>query len=91
MLPGGPPIKGEDLVKTMFQMDINYSKWWLTLVLVLMAVAYRTLFFFAMKLRERLPMIMSKIKRARTMNVIEKVSSGRFVVPYDIKEDTIDL
>ena len=82
MQPGGPPIKGEDVVRTMFQMDINYSKWWLTLLLVLMAVAYRTLFFFAMKLRERVPMI---------MNMIEKVSSRQFVVPYDIKEDTIDL
>ena len=91
MQPGGTPIKGEDVVRTMFQMDINYSKWWLTVILVLMAVAYRTLFFFAMKLRERRPMIMSKIKRAKAMNMIEKVSSRQFVVPYDIKEDTIDL
>ena len=90
MNPGDPPIKGEDIVKTTFQMHINYSKWWLTLILVFMAVAYRTVFFFSMKLRENLPMIMSKIKYGRTMEMIERVSSGRFVVPRDIEEEIIE-
>lgn len=83
---GGPPLTGEDLLKTRFDMYVEFSKWWNVLVLVFMACAYRILFFLIIKLRERLPALILRMK-ARQRTLVEKVSSGRFVAPHDIDDD----
>lgn len=81
---GGLPLKGEDVVRTMFQMHISYSKWWLIFVLVCMAMCYRIIFFFSMKLRERIPTIIGKFRSGKVVQMIENATSGRFVTPYVI-------
>ncbi|MCO5612469.1 hypothetical protein L7F22_066736 [Adiantum nelumboides] len=82
---GDPPLTGEEILKTRFDMYVEYSKWWAVFVLICMTFAYRVLFFLIIKLRERLPAIIMKIK-ARRRTLIERASSGRFVVPHDIDD-----
>lgn len=83
---GGPPLTGEDVLKIRFDMYLDYSKWWPIFVLVCMALGYRVMFFFAIKLREKFPSFMGKLK-SRRRQLIERASSGRFVAPHDIDED----
>eukprot|EP00250_Pteridium_aquilinum_P019927 c24628_g3_i1 orf=640-2622(+) len=83
---GGPPLTGEDLLKTRFDMYVDYSKWWPIFVLLCMAVGYRVIFFSALKLKERLPALIVKMK-ARRRNLMERASSGRFVAPHNIDDD----
>ncbi|MCO5593706.1 hypothetical protein L7F22_047723 [Adiantum nelumboides] len=82
---GGPPLTGEEILKTRFDMYVEYSKWWAVFVLICMAFTYRFLFFLIIKLRERLPAVIMKLK-ARRRTLIERASSGRFVAPYDIDD-----
>ncbi|KAI5070109.1 hypothetical protein GOP47_0014452 [Adiantum capillus-veneris] len=61
---GGAPLTGEEVLKTRFDMYVEYSKWWAVFVLICMAFAYRVIFFVIIKLRERLPAVITKIKGA---------------------------
>ncbi|MCO5551376.1 hypothetical protein L7F22_004878 [Adiantum nelumboides] len=83
---GDPPLTGEEILKTRFDMYTEYSKWWAVFVLICMTFAYRVLFFVIIKLREALPAVIMKIK-ARRRTLIERASSGRFVAPHDIDDD----
>lgn len=79
IVPGGPPIPGEMIVD-MFEMRIPCSKWWTTLVLMGMAITYRMLFFFVIKLRERLPTF---VRKSRRFIMRRRDNSGRLVAPHD--------
>eukprot|EP00250_Pteridium_aquilinum_P019926 c24628_g2_i1 orf=259-2232(+) len=83
---GGKPLRGEDLLKNRFDMYVDYSKWWAVFVLVCMAFSYRVAFYLAIKLKERLPVLMAKMK-AQKRNLVERASSGRFVAPHNIDDD----
>ncbi|MCO5587794.1 hypothetical protein L7F22_041746 [Adiantum nelumboides] len=76
---GAPLIPGDEIVDIRFHMGISYSKWWATVVLACMALFYRILFFFAMKLRENLPRIRHKLRHRKVVVMTEKAFSGRLV------------
>ncbi|MED6217925.1 hypothetical protein PIB30_022216 [Stylosanthes scabra] len=53
MMPGDKKIKGEVILKEMFGIRTNYSKWWDIEALVCLLISYRLLFSFVIKHRER--------------------------------------
>ncbi|KAI5065206.1 hypothetical protein GOP47_0019901 [Adiantum capillus-veneris] len=75
VVAGAPLIPGDEIVQIRFHMGISYSKWWATFVLACMAVFYRVLFFFAMKLRENLPRIRHKLRHRKVVVMTEKAFS----------------
>ncbi|KAH6555782.1 hypothetical protein KP509_1Z228500 [Ceratopteris richardii] len=76
IVPGGPPLTGEEILKSRFDMYIDYSKWWPVFVLVCMAFTYRVLFFLLIKLRERLPLLIMSMKMEKK-KIVERATSGR--------------
>ncbi|MED6182188.1 hypothetical protein PIB30_026176 [Stylosanthes scabra] len=53
MMPGDKKRKGEVILKEMFGIRTDYSKWWDIGALVCLLVSYRFLFFLVLKHRER--------------------------------------
>ncbi|KAH7436818.1 hypothetical protein KP509_05G037100 [Ceratopteris richardii] len=88
-VPGGPPLTGEEILKSRFDMYIDYSKWWPVFVLVCMAFTYRVMFLLLIKLREMLPSLIMSMRATRKM--VDRASSGRFVVPHDIEENEVEM
>ncbi|GER41081.1 ABC transporter G family member [Striga asiatica] len=52
IMPGDPKITGEYVVKDMFGVSLSHSKWWDLVVLHLLFVIYRVIFFLLLKLKE---------------------------------------
>ncbi|KAH7442728.1 hypothetical protein KP509_03G101300 [Ceratopteris richardii] len=77
IVQGAPRIPGHEIVDQRFHLGISYSKWWPTFALICMAVFYRILFFFAMKLRENLPRLRHKLRHKKVVVMTEKALSGR--------------
>ncbi|MED6169545.1 hypothetical protein PIB30_022331 [Stylosanthes scabra] len=53
MMPGDKKITGEKILKEMFGIRTDYSKWWDIGALVCLLISYRLLFFLVLKHRER--------------------------------------
>ncbi|XP_073063680.1 ABC transporter G family member 15-like isoform X1 [Primulina eburnea] len=54
LVPGNPKLKGEDVVRNLFKIPLDHSKWWDLLAVYGLIVCYRLLFFVILKLKERL-------------------------------------
>lgn len=53
-LEGAPLIDGPTILKSIWQVDTGYSKWIDVVVLLGMVITYRILFFFVIKIAERI-------------------------------------
>ncbi|KAH9327899.1 hypothetical protein KI387_000007 [Taxus chinensis] len=59
---GASPIRGDDILRDTWQVEMGYSKWVDLLILGGMVVVYRVLFFTIIKLREKLkPLLREKL------------------------------
>lgn len=85
---GGPPLRGEDLLRERYDMNIPYSKWWALVVLAGMVFVYRAIFILSLKMREIVPAIISRVKSKR-MEMLERAPSGRFVAPEKLPEEEL--
>ncbi|XP_073148878.1 ABC transporter G family member 15-like [Henckelia pumila] len=54
LVPGNPKLKGEDVVRNLFKIPLDHSKWWDLVAVYGLIVCYRLLFFVILKLKERL-------------------------------------
>ncbi|XP_038701081.1 ABC transporter G family member 15-like [Tripterygium wilfordii] len=53
LIPGMPKLKGDEIIKTVFGVPVDRSKWWDLTAVVAIFVGYRLLFFIILKLKER--------------------------------------
>ncbi|KAK6164115.1 hypothetical protein DH2020_000979 [Rehmannia glutinosa] len=53
LIPGDPKIKGEHVIKDMFRISLDHSKWWDLFALFALIVCYRLVFFIILKVKER--------------------------------------
>ncbi|KAK1317871.1 ABC transporter G family member 15 [Acorus calamus] len=53
LLPGSPKLSGEYIIKQIFGMNLNHSKWWDMAAIFIILISYRLLFFFILKFKER--------------------------------------
>ncbi|KAH9608789.1 hypothetical protein KSS87_019682 [Heliosperma pusillum] len=91
MIPGDPKLTGEHIVKTMFGVPINPSKWWDLAALYLLIFSYRVLFFIVFKIRERASPMFQTMYRKKTLNHLKKrpsfrsnISSKRYQPQYPL-------
>ncbi|KAH7277192.1 hypothetical protein KP509_39G038400 [Ceratopteris richardii] len=68
-----PPLKGEQILRENFQIDLSWNKWWDCAMVFVNLVAYRCIFFINIKLSERfMPHV-----RAFYMRHISRVSKPK--------------
>jgi len=53
LVPGDPKLKGEDVIKNMFGIPLDHSKWWNLFVVLVIFLSYRLTFFIVLKFKER--------------------------------------
>ncbi|XP_012857711.1 PREDICTED: ABC transporter G family member 15 [Erythranthe guttata] len=53
LYPDQPKLKGEEVLTSMIGITLDHSKWWDLAAVAAILVAYRLLFFFILKLKER--------------------------------------
>ncbi|CAA3028251.1 ABC transporter G family member 15-like [Olea europaea subsp. europaea] len=72
LVPGDPKITGAHVIKFLFKIPLDHSKWWDLFAVYALIVCYRLLFFIILKLRERAAPIFHSLYAKRTMHRIKK-------------------
>ncbi|XP_019155561.1 PREDICTED: ABC transporter G family member 15-like [Ipomoea nil] len=72
LIPGDPTLKGEDVLKTMFKLPMDHSKWWDLLALYCLIVVYRLVFFIVLKVKERALPFFRSVYAKRTLHRLSK-------------------
>ena len=86
--PDQPRIPGDFILKYIFQINVNRSKWIDLSVIFSMIFIYRTLFFLMIKINEDvLPWIRGNIARKRMQN---KAPSSTFGKTPSLRGDVVD-
>ncbi|KAJ4848857.1 hypothetical protein Tsubulata_040225 [Turnera subulata] len=53
LVPGEPKIEGEKILRTIFKINSNHSRWWDVAALILLLLVHRIIFFMVLKFKER--------------------------------------
>ncbi|XP_057956183.1 ABC transporter G family member 15-like [Malania oleifera] len=77
LIPGEPKLKGEDIVRNMFGIPLDHSKWWDLAALVAVLIFYRLLFFTILKFKERASPLFRTLYAKRTLHNLKKRPSFR--------------
>ncbi|TXG73272.1 hypothetical protein EZV62_001851 [Acer yangbiense] len=77
MLPGEPRLKGEDIIRNIFGVPVDRSKWWDLAAILLILICYRLMFFMILKLRERASSMFHSIYAKKTLQHLDKRPSFR--------------
>ncbi|XP_031122874.1 ABC transporter G family member 15-like isoform X2 [Ipomoea triloba] len=72
LIPGEPTLKGEDVLRTMFKLPMDHSKWWDLLALYCLIVVYRLVFFLVLKVKERALPFFRSVYAKRTLHRLSK-------------------
>lgn len=75
---GGPPITGEEILKSVWQVEMGYSKWVDLAVLFGMVVVYRLMFLGIIKLAEKVKRLKTHHKRTATAPPEQTGNGGTF-------------
>ncbi|KAK1291281.1 ABC transporter G family member 15 [Acorus calamus] len=70
LLPGSPKLSGEYIIKQIFGMNLNHSKWWDMAAIFIILISYRLLFFIILKFKERASPLF-RMMYAKATNYIE--------------------
>ena len=75
--PGDPKLNGEDVLKNMFGLSLDHSKWWDLFALYCLFLTYRVLFFVILKLKERTTPFFRSLYAKRTIHYLKRRPSFR--------------
>ena len=82
LFPGEPKLKGEDVLRTMFGVPLNHSKWWDLGALYILVLFYRVLFLIVLKIREKvLPMFRTIYTKKSLQHLMERPSFRKMAFP----------
>lgn len=73
--PGDPKMTGEDVIRKMYRLPLDHSKWWDLLAIFAILVAYRILFFIVLKLKESASPFFQSMYTKRTLDRLNKRAS----------------
>ncbi|KAJ6670791.1 ABC TRANSPORTER G FAMILY MEMBER 13 [Salix viminalis] len=77
LVPGGPKLKGEEVLTTVLGISLDHSKWWDLAAVLFILVGFRLLFFAILKFKERTLPMLRTINSRRTMKQLMKRPSFR--------------
>ncbi|XP_031259587.1 ABC transporter G family member 15-like [Pistacia vera] len=72
MFPGSPRLKGEEIIRTIFGVSVDRSKWWDLSAIVLILVCYRVLFFIILKFKEKASPLFQNLYAKKTIQHLHK-------------------
>ncbi|CAH9100024.1 unnamed protein product [Cuscuta epithymum] len=72
LFPGGEKIKGVDVLRNMYKLPLDHSKWWDLLALYSLIVVYRLIFFLVLKAKERVLPFFRSVRTKRTLHRLSK-------------------
>ncbi|KAK4492356.1 hypothetical protein RD792_003160 [Penstemon davidsonii] len=78
-------LKGEEVLTLIFGFSLNHSKWWDLAVILVILIAYRVLFFFILKFKERAMPIWRTFYAKRTIHHMKQRPSFRLTPPFPSK------
>ncbi|KAL6563899.1 ABC transporter G member 12 [Orobanche hederae] len=88
-VPGGPKLKGEEVLTSLIGISLSHSKWWDLAAVTAILIAYRLLFFTILKFKERaLPMFKTYYTN-RTLHHMKKRPSFRKTPPFPSKRHQV--
>jgi hypothetical protein len=77
LVPGGPKLKGEEVLTTVLGISLDHSKWWDLSAVLLILIAFRLLFFAILKFKERTLPMLRELHSKRTLKHLKKRPSFR--------------
>lgn len=85
LVPGDPKLSGEVIIRTMYRMPLEHSKWWDLTALVAVVVGYRVLFFCILKFNERASPVFQNFYTKKTLRHLSKRPSFRKMPTFHSK------
>ncbi|PIN13387.1 Transporter, ABC superfamily (Breast cancer resistance protein) [Handroanthus impetiginosus] len=85
LVPGDPKLKGEDVIKNMFGISLNHSKWLDLLAVYVLIICYRLLFFIVLKMKERTVQYFQSIYAKRALQRFKRRPSFKRKPSYSSK------
>ncbi|GER40781.1 ABC transporter G family member [Striga asiatica] len=83
LIPGDPKIKGEDVIKNVFRISLDHSKWWDLFALFALIVCYRFIFFIILKVKERTSPFFQSLYAKRAVHQFKKRPSFKKKPSYN--------
>lgn len=77
MVAGQPKLKGEYVLTSLLGIPLHHSKWWDLGAVAAILLAYRILFFFILKLKERAIPVFHTYYTKRTLHHLRRRPSFR--------------
>ncbi|XAR60362.1 Xenobiotic-transporting ATPase [Bertholletia excelsa] len=75
LVPGDPKLKGEDVIRKMFGIPLDHSKWWDLFAVLVILISYRITFFIVLKLKEKASPFFRSIYAKRVLHHLNKRAS----------------
>ncbi|XP_051142584.1 ABC transporter G family member 15-like isoform X2 [Andrographis paniculata] len=72
LVPGDPKIKGEDVIRKMFGISLDHSKWLDLLAVYILILCYRLVFLIVLKVKERIMHFFQSIYAERVLDQFKK-------------------
>ncbi|XP_038695714.1 ABC transporter G family member 15-like [Tripterygium wilfordii] len=85
LIPGDPKLKGDFIIKTVFGVPADRSKWWDLAAIVVVLVCYRLLFFVILKFKERAFPMFSTFYAKKIKEQLDKRPSFRKIPSFSSK------
>lgn len=82
---GQPKLKGEVVLTSYIGISLNHSKWWDLAAIAAILIAYKLLFFYILKFKERALPILKTYYAKRTLHHIMQRASFRKTPPFPSK------
>ncbi|CAK9183475.1 unnamed protein product [Ilex paraguariensis] len=72
LVPGDPKLTGEDVIKNLFRLSLDHSKWWDLFAVYVILISYRLIFFIILKLKEKASPFFRSLYAKRTLYYLSK-------------------
>ncbi|XP_058077453.1 ABC transporter G family member 15-like [Magnolia sinica] len=82
LIPGGPKLRGEDVIHNIFGIELGRSKWWDLAAVFAILFSYRVLFFLILKFNEIASPFFRTLYAKRTLKNLKKWPSFNKVLSF---------
>ncbi|GMH00027.1 hypothetical protein Nepgr_001866 [Nepenthes gracilis] len=77
MLPGEPKLKGGDIIRDLYGIQLDHSKWWDLAAVYVIFFSYRIIFFLVLEFRERASPVFRTLLTKKALHRLNKRPSFR--------------
>lgn len=85
LVPGDPKMSGEDVIKKIYGLPLDHSKWWDLCAVFAILISYRFIFFVILKLKEKAAPFFRSLYAKRTLYRLNQRPSFKRKPSYSSK------